>query len=69
MSKLEDKLSASIKPKKARTAPAAATAAKGPRPPRGAKPVPPLAVQAAAPQPAAAGEAARALHPRRVWPD
>lgn len=56
MSKLEDKLTASIKPR--RPAKPAATRTKEP-----AAPLPPAAA-AVAPAPEA-----RPLHPRRVWPD
>ncbi|HRH80914.1 MAG TPA: hypothetical protein PLW81_07700 [Thiobacillaceae bacterium] len=73
MSRLEDKLSASIKPAKGKTTPTAKTATKGPRPQKAAKPAPPAPrtkhPEPAAAIPATAEEPARALHPRRVWPD
>lgn len=58
MSKLEDKLAASIKPGKAAPAPA--------RRPRPAARKPEQAPADAAPEPR---DPARPLHPRRVWPD
>lgn len=73
MSRLEDKLSASIKPAKGKATSTARTAAKAGRPPQVAKPAPP-ARGAGLPESDAArlaetGEPARPLHPRRVWPD
>lgn len=74
MSRLEEKLSASIKPAKGKTGPAGKSAVKGPRPPvEAARPMPP-ARRAKPPEtsavPAAEAEdRARSLHPRRIWPD
>lgn len=66
MSKLEDKLSASIKPAKGK-APASARPARNAKPaPAEKKPVSP------GPEPEGPTERtapARPLHPRRVWPD
>jgi hypothetical protein len=61
MRKLEDKLSASIKPRKGR-APRAASAKAAPEP----EAVP--ATESPTPQQPAT-EGSRPLHPRRIWPD
>jgi hypothetical protein len=66
MSKLEDKLAASIKPGKAAAAPE-----RRPRPATRKPAKPPaeaMAVPAPAPEPVP-NAPARPLHPRRVWPD
>lgn len=70
MSKLEDKLSASIQPAKGKTAPAGKTARVS-KPSQASRPGPSAkdAVEAAPPRPAGEEEASRPLHPRRVWPD
>ena len=63
MSRLEDKLSASIKPAKTKTA----TAKSG----QTARPAPPVKRTESPKEKAAdpADTSARPLHPRRVWPD
>ncbi len=63
MSRVEDKLSASIKPAKTKTAAAKSGQA--------ARPAPPVKRTAPAKEKAAdpADTSARALHPRRIWPD
>jgi hypothetical protein len=72
MSKLEDKLSASIKPNKGKATPTAKVT-KVARPPQAPKPRPPaqemVAPEPAPARPAEAKEPERPLHPRRVWPD
>lgn len=67
MSKLEDKLSASIQPAKGKTAPAGKTArvskpSQASRPRSSAKEAP----ESPPPLPAGEGETSRPLHPRRV---
>jgi hypothetical protein len=63
MSKLEDKLTASIKPARGKTPPAANATRVAKAKPSAAKPAAPTK------PPSPPAETGRDLHPRRIWPD